>query len=399
MRFLLRWQHCAPDTRLSGKQGLRAVVERLQGFEAPAVAWERDLLPTRLTDYDPAWLDELCLDGTLTWGRLSPRKSSRDAGLPASPSRVMPVSLGLRADFPLLRAATAASPADTTGDDTAAAPGEPVAGASRVVLDLLRDRGALFFDEIVNGSRRLATEVEAALRDLVARGLVHADGYEGLRHLAGKRRAGAGRRRGHSRYPGGRFAGSGPAGRWAVVRDAPADLDAEDLAQGTAEILLARYGVIFRDLLARESVTVPWRHILRALRRLEARGQVRGGRFVAGFVGEQYALPEAVEALRAVRRRDHSGERVYLSAVDPCNLVGIVLPGDRITARAGDALTLIDGALPDDAETVGRIAWPHRPEQVVVTPRADLDPAAFASDAAPAGKAARRAVNRVTGRS
>ena len=399
MRFLLRWQHCAPDTRLHGKQGLRAVVERLQGFEAPAVAWERDLLPARLTDYDPAWLDELCLDGTLTWGRLSPRKSSRDAGLPASPSRVMPVSLGLRADFPLLRAATAAPPADTTGDDTPAAPGEPVAGASRVVLDLLRDRGALFFDEIVNGSRRLATEVEAALRDLVARGLVHADGYEGLRHLAGKRRAGAGRRRGLSRYPGGRFAGSGPAGRWAVVRDAPADLDAEDLAQGTAEILLARHGVIFRDLLARESVTVPWRHILRALRRLEARGQVRGGRFVAGFVGEQYALPEAVEALRAVRRRDHSGERVYLSAVDPCNLVGIVLPGERITARAGDALTLIDGALPDDAETVGRIAWPHRPEQVVVTPRADLDPAVFASDAAPVGKAARRAVNRVTGRS
>ena len=267
------------------------------------------------------------------------------------------------------------------------------------MLDLLRDRGALFFDEIVNGSRRLATEVEAALRDLVARGLVHADGYEGLRHLAGKRRAGAARRRGHSRYPGGRFAGSGPAGRWAVVRDAPAGLDAEDLAQGTAEILLARYGVIFRDLLARESVTVPWRHILRALRRLEARGQVRGGRFVAGFVGEQYALPEAVEALRAVRRREHSGERVYLSAVDPCNLVGIVLPGDRITARAGDALTLVDGALPDDAETVGRIAWPRRPEQVVVTPRADLDPAAFASDGAPAGKAARRAVNRVTGRS
>ena len=399
MRFLLRWQHCAPDARLTGKQGLRAVVERLQGFEAPAVAWERDLLPARLTDYDPAWLDELCLDGTLTWGRLSPRKSSRDAGLPASPSRVMPVSLGLRADFPLLRAAAAAPPADATDEDAPTAAGEPVAGASRVVLDLLRERGALFFDEIVNGSRRLATEVEAALRDLVARGLVHADGYEGLRHLAGKRRTTAGRRRGHSRYPGGRFAGAGPAGRWAVVRDAPAGLDAEDLAQGTAEILLARYGVIFRDLLARESVTVPWRNILRALRRMEARGQVRGGRFVAGFVGEQYALPEAVESLRAARRREQGGERVYLSAVDPCNLVGIVLPGGRITARAGDALTLVDGALPDDAETVGRIPWPHRADQVVATPRADLDPAAFASDAAPVGKAARRAVNRVTGRS
>ena len=267
------------------------------------------------------------------------------------------------------------------------------------MLDLLRERGALFFDEIVNGSRRLASEVEAALRDLVARGLVHADGYEGLRHLAGKRRAGAGRRRGRSRYPGGRFAGAGPAGRWAAVGAAPAGLDADDLTQGTAEVLLARYGVVFRDLLARESVTVPWRHILRALRRMEARGQVRGGRFVAGFLGEQYALPEAVEALRAARRREHTGERVYLSAVDPCNLVGIVLPGDRIAARAGDALTLVDGALPDDAETVGRIPWPHRPEQIAATPRADLDPAALPPDPAPGGRAARRAVNRVTGRS
>jgi len=181
-------------------------------------------------------------------------------------------------------------------------------------------------------------------------------------------------------------------------------LAAEDLAEQTAEILLARYGVIFRDLLTRESITVPWRHILRALRRMEGRGQVRGGRFVGGFVGEQYALAEAVDALRAVRKRDRSGERVYLSAVDPCNLVGIVVPGDKIAARPGDSLTLVDGALPDDEEVVGRIAWPRSPGEVVATPRSDLeaalpepdgvsDPYAGMTDAA-----ARRAVNRVTGR-
>ena len=424
MRFLLRWQYCTAETRLHGKQGLRLVVERLQGFEAPAVAWERDLLPARVADYDPGWLDELCLDGTLTWGRLSARKSSQHSASPARPSRVMPVSLGLRADFPLLRAATAPPPApavdrrgaggktngrsgnggSANGEEPPPPVGEPLSGVSKVVLEILRERGALFFDEIVNGSRRLATEVEEALRDLVARGRVHADGYEGLRHLAGKRRSSvSGRRGGRARvagsaYAGGRFSGAGPAGRWALVQDAAVDLDAEDLAEGTAGILLSRYGVIFRDLLDRESLTVPWRHVLKALRRMEARGQVRGGRFVGGFVGEQYALPEAVDALRAVRRTERSGERVYLSAVDPCNLVGIVIPGDRITARPGDSFTLVDGALPDDEETVGRIPWPTRPEQVQATPRADLDPALFAPEGAMSDKAGRRAVNRITDR-
>ena len=451
MRFLLRWQHCTPDTRLHGKQGVRAAVERLQGFEAPAVSWERDLLPARVADYDPAWLDELCLDGTLTWGRLSPRKlgskSSRDAAAPATPSRVMPVSLASRSAFPALRAATAAmttgapttvaptragptragSPASDTASDTVSdtAPDvEPVSGVSRAVLAVLRERGALFFDEIVNGSHHLATEVEDALRDLVARGLVHADGFEGLRNLAGGHRAGrrrsagvAGRRRSQSRYPDGRYAGgrhaggrhagghyagggfrgAGPAGRWALVDATAAELDPEDLAERTADVLLARYGVIFRDLLTRESITVPWRHLLKALRRMEARGQVRGGRFVDGFLGEQYALAEAVDALRAVRKREHSGERVYLSAVDPCNLAGIILPGEKIAARPGDALTLIDGALPDDEESVGRIAWPRGPEQVVATPRADLASAGFADSDGMTDAAARRAVDRVTG--
>ena len=415
MRFLLRWQYCTPDTRLHGKQGVRQIVERLQGFEAPAVSWERDLLPARVADYDPAWLDELCLDGTLTWGRLSPRKvsakSTRDAAAPATPSRVMPVSLAPRAAFASLRAATAAPAATGTAmrkgtpEPDAAVEVEPVSGVSRDVLRVLRERGALFFDEIVNGSHHLATEVEDAMRDLVARGLVHADGFEGLRHLAGRRRSGggAGRRRSASRYRGGRFSGAGPAGRWAVVDTAPRDAEtpgiaAEDLAEETAGVLLARYGVIFRDLLTRESITVPWRQVLKALRRMEARGQVRGGRFVGGFVGEQYALPEAVESLRAVRKRERSGERVYLSAVDPCNLVGIVLPGEKIPARPGESLTLIDGAPPDDEETVGRIAWPLSADEVVATPRVDLDPAALTlPDMEMTDAAARRAVNRVTG--
>ena len=400
MRFLLRWQHLTRETRLSGKAGVRAAVEGLQGFEAPAVSWERDLLPARVAEYDPAWLDELCLDGTLTWGRLTPRKPSGDGTAPASPSRVMPVTVATRADFPMLRAGVRAgggAGADIE-DGEGRASLEAGSGASRAVLAVLRDRGALFFDEIVNGSRQLATEVENALRDLVARGLVHADGFEGLRHLAGRRRrAPVGRRRVGSQYPGGIFRGGGPAGRWALMDAAGLDLDSDDLAERTAEVLLARYGVVFRDLIARESQTVPWRQVLKALRRMEARGVVRGGRFVSGFLGEQYALPEAVEAVRAVRKRERSGERISLSAVDPCNLAGIVLPGERVTARPGESLVLVDGALPEEAEAGGRIPWPQRPGEVQATPREDIAGGSGGSSAEMSDAAARRAVERVTG--
>jgi ATP-dependent Lhr-like helicase len=360
MRFLLNWQHLTPGTRLRGKQGLREAIRLLQGFEAPAMSWERDLLPARVAEYNPAWLDDLCLGGEVTWARLSTRtpRSGKPAAGTATPSRVMPVTVAPRNAMPALRAAVRRS---TDAHGSAAESSEPTGGASREILALLRDRGALFFDEIVDQTHRLATDVERGLRDLVARGLTHADGFEGLRQLAGRRSHR--RRRRRSTYgPGGMFTGTGPAGRWAPITaplDAPADdpLARDDLAERIANTLLLRYGVVFRDLMERERFTLPWRDILRALRRMEARGIVRGGRFVSGFVGEQYALPQAVAALRATRRKARTGEQVYLSAVDPCNLVGIVLPGEKIVARAESAVLLVDGAEPAD-QTTPAVPWP-----------------------------------------
>jgi ATP-dependent Lhr-like helicase len=231
----------------------------------------------------------------------------------------------------------------------------PKAGAAAEIHEALTRRGALFFDEIVNATRRLRSDVERGLRELLALGLVTSDGFQGLRQLSG-RAAHAGRRR--SREPsyaaGGFFTGSGPAGRWALVQqpvDAPTEHLADELAEAIARVLLRRYGVAFRDLYLRESFTLPWRDVLRALRRLEARGLARGGRFVSGPTGEQYALPEAVDALRAVRRLERKGERVWVPAVDPVNLVGILLesgPPDvrstrRVPAQPGHGVLFVDG--------------------------------------------------------
>jgi ATP-dependent helicase Lhr and Lhr-like helicase len=334
MRFLLRWHHLTPDTRLEGKMGVRQAILRLQGFEAAAVGWERELLSARIRDYRIAWLDELCLAGEVVWARLTPRKVSATSKGPA-PSRVTPVTVALRPDFPVLLAGVRA------GNGIAS---PPTTGAAGEVFELLEGRGALFFDEIVNRTRRLKSDVERGLRELVAWGLVTADGFQGLRQLAGgigqSRRP---RMRAALYGPGGVFTGPGPAGRWSVVHLRVEPLRQDELAEGVAQVLLQRYGVVFRDLIQRESFTVPWRDVLRALRRLEARGVIPGGRFVSGFVGEQYALPEAVESLRRVRRTERTGERVWVSAIDPLNLVGIILPGARLPAQPGKGFLLVDG--------------------------------------------------------
>ena len=349
MRFLLRWQHLTADTRLAGKAGLRQAIARLQGFEAPAAAWERELLAARVGEYHASWLDELCLAGEVAWARLTPRRGGK-AG--AAPTRATPVSVVLRRDYQALLAAV------RRGEEGAA---PPRAGAATEIHDILQQRGALFFDEIVNASRRLASDVERGLRELVARGLVSADGFQGLRQLTG-RGSGSGRRRQESSSYDARgfFAGSGPAGRWSLVADGSAATGAEQddaLAETVAGVLLQRYGVLFRDLYGRESSALPWRDVLRALRRLEARGLVRGGRFVSGLSGEQYALPEAVDALRWERRQARAGDRVYVAATDPVNLVGVVVPGERLPAVAGRRILFVDG-LPQPAEDAGAMKAP-----------------------------------------
>ncbi|MDZ4277918.1 MAG: hypothetical protein U1B78_02140 [Dehalococcoidia bacterium] len=345
LRFLLRWQHVAPGTQLEGKRGVLEAVTQLQGFELPAVAWERHVLPARVAGYRASWLDELCLSGDVAWARLSlPKSGNNSASSHAAASSATQISLSRRSDVLWLMA----------GIRNGGSPDAPARGAAHDVLELLERRGALFHDDIVAGSRRLPADVERGLWELVARGLVTSDGFQALRSLMvnGRRRPS----RGSARAPRMRGLSSGvPAGRWALLPAEVEPLESDELAERWAEQFLFRYGVVFRDMAQRESMSVPWREVLRALRRMEARGVVRGGRFVGGFYGEQYARPEAVESLRRVRRTDKHGEEVLVNAVDPLNLAGILTPGPRIPAVHTKVVLHRDGvpsAVPDDARAI-----------------------------------------------
>jgi ATP-dependent Lhr-like helicase len=335
MRFLLRWQHVTPDTRREGSRGVLAVVEQLQGFELAAGAWEKAIFPARVTGYRREWLDEACLDGGIAWGRLSVRgegdETPRRGGL--TPSRATPVTLTIRDDLPwLLRAAR--------GDNR---PAEPGPGSTSDVIEALRNRGALFPPDLASLTGRLPAQIEEALWDGVARGLVTADGFRAVRSLFA--------RRAMQNVPGryrlrrGSQLSSRTAGRWSLLPEPARDCDPDDLAEAVAEQLAARWGVVFRDLMARENLAVPWREVLWALRRMEARGTISGGRFVGGFSGEQFAHPDAVGMLREIRKRPGNGETIQLSAVDPLNLTGIVLPGPRIPALLTNSVSYTDGVL------------------------------------------------------
>jgi len=338
MRFLLEWQGITREPKGEGPQSLAAALEQLEGFEIPAIAWERDVLPARLKAYDPAWLDTLCLSGRVLWARLdAPR------GTVAGPVRTTPIALLTRADFPLWRSLSQQQRGDLQLTSTAAE-----------MVSQLAARGASFFDEIQRGSGLLSAQAENALGELVAAGLVSADSFGGLRALllpvkTRHRLAARGRRVA--------LHGLEEAGRWSLLRPLSADgkplpaapdshdpLHAAEQVEQVVWRLLQRYGVVFRRLLAREAPWLPpWHALLRTLRRLEAQGHVRGGRFVAGATGEQYALPDAVAALRAVRQRPPDGALVSLSAADPLNLLGIVTPGVRLAAVPGNRFVLRDG--------------------------------------------------------
>jgi ATP-dependent Lhr-like helicase len=330
-RYLFERHHLTARARAGGRAGLRDAIAMLQGFEVAAAAWEKDVLAPRVAGYRPEWLDELCLAGEVAWCRLSPRRMTA-AGLGAT-SRATPIAIVLRHDLGWLLEAV-------RGD---AAPDAPSFAASSAALDTLRRRGALFLDDIATATRLPRAELTDALWDLVGRGIVAGDGFQPLRELMAAGRA-AGRRT------------RSVQGRWSLVeRVEPERSATDDLADRVAAQLLSRYGVVFRELATRESFTVPWRDVARALRRREARGLLRGGRFVAGFLGEQYALPEAVEALRRTRRTERLGEVVRIRAADPLNLVGILSPGPRVPAQHTPWLVFRDGALVAD-ETVMPVA-------------------------------------------
>ena len=336
MRWLLRWQHVAPGTQVPAERGTLEVIRQLQGFEAPASAWEPQILARRVTDYDPQVLDQLCLAGAIGWGRLSPHPAFANAdergggdenpsARRITPTSAVPITFFVREDMDWMMSRAAHSQ-------------EAIASLSHPARDVhafLRTRGASFFADMARGSGRLKSEIEMALWELVSAGLVTADGFDNLRaFLDPKRRSGQGRgRSGRPRHS---------AGRWSLLY-AEETANRQPALEAAAQVLLNRYGVVFRELLVRESLHLRWREMLMTLRRLEDRGEVRGGRFVDGFVGEQFALPAAVESLRAARRAPTTGERVTVSAADPLNLVGIIVAGERVPANSGQTITLCDG--------------------------------------------------------
>jgi ATP-dependent Lhr-like helicase len=337
MRWLLRWQHIAPGTQVQGERATLDVLRQLQGFEIPANAWERQILGRRIANYDPKWLDQLCLTGAVGWGRLSPHPATLEDSA-AGKRRVIPTSVAPITFF-LREEADWMSPHNPATDQPEA---RGLSEAARRVLEFLRQRGASFFADIVRGTGKLKSEVETALWELVAGGLVTADGFDNLRSLIDpKRRAGQGS--GRSARP------RHSTGRWALLYTDQA-VERNRAVEATCWMLLKRYGVVFRDLLPRETNLPKWRELQMAFRRLEDRAEIRGGRFVDGFLGEQFALPVAVESLRATRNLQPTGEVVALSAADPLNLVGILVPGDRVPAISGKSVQFRDGVAVPQAE-------------------------------------------------
>jgi ATP-dependent Lhr-like helicase len=328
MRFLFDWQHVSAATRLNGPDALVATLAQLEGYEAAAGAWEAEILPARVADYSISWLDELCRAGRIAWSRL--RTGSGGGG---GPVRSTPIVLLPRRDLAVWTSVAG-------GGET-----QEILLSSRAqaVADTLREHGALFFDELLATARLLRPELEDALGELVAAGRISADSFAGLRALllpAAKRDGARHRRvRRHT------FGGIEDAGRWALARGTAAGDQAEPEAiEHIARTLLRRYGVVFWKLLEREAPWLPpWRELLRVYHRLEARGEIRGGRFVEGLVGEQFALPEAIAPLRAIRQRADDGELVCVSGSDPLNLVGTVLVGDKVPALAGSRVLYRDG--------------------------------------------------------
>jgi hypothetical protein len=425
MRWLLQWQHLAPQTQLSGEEGVLDALHQLEGFEAPAIEWERTLLPARVANYDPRWLDALCLSGAVGWGRISPHPAWSSADEDARPRRVIPtnaapITFYIRETADWLPHALAQQCVE---EEKLAAALSPHALQLRT---LLRQRGACFANDLQRIANLTRQQTQHALWELATAGLAAADGFDQLRACMDPRRKSTASETSNKRPT------RSTAGRWsllnepdpatnpgtpepalslskgpAVMRGTNPGIEDRVLTNGTnpgdlsptatsgtnpgapgldsetwagpplpstqtrksqitqqaieqarrtdaalesfARQLLARYGVLFRDLLTRESNAPKWRDLLNILRRLEARGEIRGGRFLSGFSGEQYALPEAVESLRAARTRDCSAI-ISVAAADPMNLASIVIPGDRIPAVPGKQLLYRNGILHSEAE-------------------------------------------------
>jgi ATP-dependent Lhr-like helicase len=315
------------------------VIQQLQGFEAPANAWEDRILARRIANYDPKSLDQLCLTGAVGWGRLSPHKSMLDGSdsirRRVVPSSVAPITFFIREDAEWM------VPHST---DEGSRGNNGLSEGASAVLVYLRQHGASFFADIVRGAKMIKAEVEGALWELVTAGLITADGFDNIRAMVDPRRR-AGKGKMHSARP------RHSVGRWSILHIGEVP-ERERTLEAICWTLLKRYGVVFRDILARESMVPRWRELLIMFRRLEDRGEIRGGRFVSGFLGEQFALPIAIDSLRAASPNSGAGELVTISAADPLNLVGILVPGERISPTSLKYISLRDG-IPVSVEDSG----------------------------------------------
>jgi ATP-dependent Lhr-like helicase len=330
MSWLLRWQHVVPGSQLLGDRGTLEALQQLQGFEAPVNAWEDRILTKRIANYDGKMLDQLCLTGAVGWGRLSPHPSLADGEDHACrrivPSSVAPITFFVREDADWM------TPRHAGGIEKEAT---RLSEAAQRVFHYLGERGASFFADIVRGTKLIKAEAENALWELVTVGMITADGFDNIRAMVDPRRR-AGKGKGRSVRP------RHSVGRWSILYDGEA-LERERTLEAICWTLLRRYGVVFREVLARESMVPRWRELLITYRRLEDRGEIRGGRFVSGFIGEQFALPIAIELLRAASKTPPAGQIVTISAADPLNLVGILVPGERISPTTLKNISLRDG--------------------------------------------------------
>lgn len=345
IRFLLAWQKVSPDQQLEGPDSVRTVIEQLEGFEAPAAAWEGEILPSRITEYDPSWLDALCLSGEVVWARLTtPSRSASENGVEktrgSAPVRNTPIALLPRKHFGLWASVFPQSTTPPTGD-------LEFSTTTQEVYDYLRQHGASFFADLVEGTKLLRSQVEESLAELVANGIVVSDSFSGLRALltpGSKKTQAASRKK--QRQP---VYGMSSAGRWSILQrnvsalSSPSTAIDPGVTEQVARILLQRYGVVFKRLLEREGFAIPWRLLLRTYHRLEARGEIRGGRFVGGVSGEQFAVPDAVGLLRSLRREGVQESLISVSAADPLNLAGIITPGNRVSSHSSNRVLYNDG--------------------------------------------------------
>jgi len=361
MRFLFYWQRVDPENHARELDGLGSVIELLEGFEAAAGSWEKDLLPARVQGYMPLWLDNLCMLGRVSWGRITP-PGDKARFYKSGPLKTTPIGLFLRqnADLWLQGAGREAQ----------------TSAAAAQVMEALRSRGAMFFEQLAGATGLLESQLEQALGELTALGLVHSDSFSGLRSLLlpsnkkpplrlRQRRGGYRRRQESVEF----------AGRWALLQaDEQGDADGEDWAwaqealERRARILLHRYGVVFRRLLARETHAPPWRDLIRVYRHWEAIGEIRGGRFVEGCSGEQFASPEALAVLRSCNKRAGGGQTIAISAVDPLNLTGVLFPGPAISQLPGNRIIFEDGAPATAWEGGKMVQWPRSKDTSAANP-------------------------------